>query len=66
MAGSKRFTQNPDGTFSRNVSGGDAVESGDYDDLTKDELAEELESRGLAKSGSKAELIARLEESDAG
>ena len=35
-----------------------------YDDWTKDELAGELESRGLAKSGSKAELIERLQEDD--
>ena len=41
----------------------DSAPSG-YDDWTKDELAAELESRGLAKSGTKAELIERLQEDD--
>lgn len=36
-----------------------------YTDWTKDELEIELQSRGLKKSGDKAELIARLEEHDA-
>jgi ribosomal protein L22 len=42
-----------------------AAESTDYGSLTVDELQEELESRGLKKSGAKAELVARLEEDDA-
>lgn len=37
----------------------------DYETLTKAELAAEAEARGLAKSGTKAELVARLEENDA-
>jgi len=36
-----------------------------YDDRTNDELSAELERRGLAKSGTKEELVARLHESDA-
>jgi len=44
-----------------NVESDDA---GEYDDLTKDELKELAEERGLAVSGTKAELIARLEEDD--
>jgi hypothetical protein len=36
----------------------------DYSDLTVDALKEELERRGLPKSGTKTELIARLEEND--
>lgn len=35
-----------------------------YEGMTKDELSEELESRGLPKSGNKDELIARLQEDD--
>ena len=37
----------------------------DYAEHTVDELQEELERRGLKKSGTKDELIARLEEDDA-
>jgi hypothetical protein len=36
----------------------------DYSDLTVEALKEELEARGLPKSGNKDELIARLEEDD--
>lgn len=36
----------------------------DYSSLTRDELIEELQKRGLAKSGNKNELIARLREAD--
>jgi ribosomal protein L22 len=36
-----------------------------WDSLKVDELKEELEARGLPKSGTKAELVARLEESEA-
>lgn len=36
-----------------------------YEDMTVAELQDLLESRGLTKSGNKAELIARLEEDDA-
>lgn len=39
-------------------------ESDGYGSLSKAELQEEAESRGLAKSGTKDELIARLEEDD--
>ena len=46
-----------DRVYSRTY-GGEAGD--DYDSLTKDELSELLEERGLPKSGTKAELIARL------
>lgn len=36
----------------------------DYSEMTNEELREELESRGLSKSGTKAELQARLREDD--
>ena len=38
---------------------------GGWESLKVDELKEELEARGLPKSGTKAELVARLEEVDA-
>lgn len=47
------------------VTEGTASAGAGYADMTKDELAAELESRGLAKSGNKDELVARLEEDDA-
>jgi hypothetical protein len=37
-----------------------------YSEWTNDDLRDELEKRGLPKSGNKDELVARLEESDAG
>ena len=37
---------------------------GGWESLKVDELKEELEARGLPKSGTKAELVARLEEAD--
>ncbi len=43
---------------------GEAPEGG-WDSLKVTELQEELEARGLPKSGKKAELVARLEESEA-
>ena len=36
-----------------------------YEDWTAEQLRGELELRGLAKSGSKAQLVQRLEEDDA-
>jgi ribosomal protein L22 len=39
---------------------------GGWESLKVDELREELEARGLHKSGKKDELVARLEEDDAG
>lgn len=49
-----------DPMFSRTYGGEAAAGGDDYDSLTKDELSELLEERGLPKSGTKAELIARL------
>ncbi len=43
---------------------GDTPEGG-WESLKVAELSEELESRGLPKSGKKAELVARLQEDDA-
>lgn len=45
---------------------GEEAEGGDYSGMTNDELRDELESRGLAVSGNKDELIQRLEEADQG
>ena len=42
----------------------ESVAHSDYEGWTKDELSEELEKRGLPKSGNKDELIARLQEDD--
>jgi hypothetical protein len=39
-------------------------EGGDYDEFTVDELRDDLRSRDLHTSGTKAELIARLEDDD--
>ena len=44
--------------------GDDDDELVDYSEMTKEQLADELEQRGLPKSGTKDELIARLEEDD--
>ena len=79
MSGSSRYVQNPDGSYSRSAgpvlesSEGDAVtgqlegelEAEGYEAMTKEELSDELERRGLPKTGNKDELIARLEEADA-
>lgn len=43
---------------------GGTAQGVDYAGWTKDELSEELEKRGLPKSGNKDELIARLQEDD--
>ena len=45
--------------------GGEAPEGG-WQSLKVPELQEELEARGLPKSGKKADLVARLEEDDQG
>lgn len=44
----------------------DVNEDTGYSTKTKDELKDELGSRGLPVSGTKEELVARLEEDDAG
>jgi hypothetical protein len=44
--------------------GGEGESGLDYNDLSKTELATLAHSRGLAKSGSKADLIERLTEQD--
>jgi hypothetical protein len=43
----------------------EVVEESEYDSWSKQELQDEAEARDLSKSGSKAELIARLQENDA-
>jgi hypothetical protein len=48
-----------------NGSGNGGETATEYADMTNADLQAELESRGLATSGTKAELIARLEEDDA-
>ena len=58
---SNRWQRNEDGSYVRNIGG---QEESDYSEWSKDELSAELESRDLPKTGNKAELIARLEESD--
>lgn len=63
MRDSGRFVQNEDGSWTR-VSSRHQL-PGDYDDMSKAELVELAEVRGLTKSGNKADLIARLEEDDA-
>ncbi len=60
MKDSARYVENPDGSYAR----GAAVPPEGYSAQTKEELADELERRGLAKTGSKDELVSRLEESD--
>lgn len=69
-----RWVDLPDGSGRRvrNVphakltyAGDEPAPSGAYADMSKDDLSAELEKRGLAKTGNKDELIARLEESDA-
>jgi hypothetical protein len=42
----------------------ESYESSSYEGWTKGELEAELESRGLPKTGNKAELVARLQEDD--
>lgn len=41
------------------------ADEGEYAGKSKEELEDELEERGLAKSGNKADLIARLQADDA-
>lgn len=61
-----RYSEHSSGPSTRR--GGQYVEEPvsqfDYASLTKAELQAALDSRGLPKSGSKAELVARLEEAD--
>lgn len=61
-----RYTEESSGpsTRARQVSPQASTEAG-YEEWTKDALQAELEERGLAKTGNKDELIARLLEADA-
>lgn len=54
--------------FGENVTlaGGDSDGDDGYDAMTVAQLQAELDSRGLDTKGRKAELVARLEEADAG
>lgn len=61
---SDRWTQNEDGSYTRTVNGIEETTSDRFSVLTKEELSAELESRGLPKTGSKDELIARLQEAE--
>ncbi len=65
MSASKRYVQNPDGSYRRQDNSGATATVEGYGSMTKEELADELESRDLPKTGNKDELIARLEEADA-
>lgn len=67
MERDKRFTQTGtnaagDRVYSRLHTVTGASEEDDYESLTKDELQSRLEHMALPKSGTKAELIARLRE----
>ena len=55
-----RWSQNPDGSWSR-VHKKSATTADSYMDMTKPELQAELEAKGLPTSGTKAELVERLE-----
>jgi SAP domain len=63
-----RWTQTERGTWrytpNKVVEAEDSSDEG-YEGMTKAELEDELASRDLPKSGTKAELIARLTEDDA-
>lgn len=53
------------GTSAIGGDAGNGDEESEYASWSKSELQDEAEARDLSKSGSKAELIARLEENDA-
>lgn len=53
------------GTSAIGGDAGDTQEESEYASWSKQELQDEAEARDLSKSGSKAELIARLEGNDA-
>jgi hypothetical protein len=64
---SERWRTLPDGSRVRNVdhalerSAGDEPVTEGYSSMKKDELVSEAEARGLDSSGTKEEIIARLE-----
>jgi SAP domain len=60
-----RWIYNEDGTYTRRSSDESGAGEYAYSGMTKAELADELEARGLSKTGNKDELVARLEEDDA-
>lgn len=65
MRSTQRTTEGwREGGGDANVFNQQTAPSGDYGDWTNDELSAELESRGLAKSGTKKELVARLKKAD--
>jgi large subunit ribosomal protein L22 len=57
--------RNPDPAQPAEPAASGPAPEGGWESLKVDELKEELEARGLPKSGTKAELVARLEEDDA-
>lgn len=62
---SQENPQESQGGASGDDPDGDGDDDSDYSEWSNDELAAELQERGLPKSGNKAELIARLEADDA-
>lgn len=64
-----RWTTLPDGSRTRNPHAVGATAAAEatasYGSLLKDELVALAEGRGLDSSGTKADIIARLEEDDA-
>jgi hypothetical protein len=57
-----RWVQNEDGSYRRRNASD--LEPVDYDSMSKTELVALAESRGLAKSGNKADLVDRLLDAD--
>lgn len=60
----ERWSRNEDGSYSRTTVNGSQETTSDYSVLTKEQLQAELEERGMAKTGNKDELIARLQEEE--
>lgn len=59
----ERWVQNEDGSYTRRRNASALVKV-EYDSMGKADLVALAEKRGLAKSGNKAELVARLLKAD--